>query len=51
MLKLEQQAQGAAAGVDNLTKKQDKYQRKQKGVAGSTSNGTKAFSKMQQGLE
>lgn len=34
--------------TDKLTKTRDSYNRKEKGVAGATANGTKAFSKMQQ---
>ena len=40
----------AAAG-SRVHDSQDKYMRRNKGVAGSTSNTTKSFSKMQQGIE
>ena len=45
------QADKAAASTEKLTKSNDKYKKKQKGVAGATSNGTKAFSKMSTGIE
>ncbi len=38
------QADKAAASTEKLTKSNDKYKKKQKGVAGATSNGTKALS-------
>ena len=43
-------AKQAADSTENLTNARDKYQRGEKGVAGATSNSTKAFSKMQQTL-
>ena len=42
-------AKNAAKGLDKAANSADNYSKKQKGVAGSTSNSTKAFSKMQQG--
>ena len=42
-------AKNAGKGLDGAAKSSDNYSRKQKGVAGATSNSTKAFSKMQQG--
>lgn len=41
-------AKHAADSTDKLTSSRDRYQRGEKGVAGATSNSTKAFSKMQQ---
>tara|TARA_B100000085_G_C18562211_1_gene520030 strand:+ start:792 stop:5090 length:4299 start_codon:yes stop_codon:yes gene_type:complete len=43
-------ADKAAASTEKLTKSRDGYMRKEKGVAVATSNTTKAFSKMQQGM-
>ena len=42
-------AEHAAQGMDRADKAGGKFHRTQKGVAGATSNSTKAFSKMQQG--
>ena len=39
-------ADKAAASTDKATRSSDKYKKSQKGVAGATSNSTKAFSKM-----
>lgn len=44
-------ADKAAAGLDKATKSSDKYSKRNKGVAGATSNSTKAFSKMTTGIE
>ena len=44
--KISKNADKAAASTDKATKSQSKFNKGQKGVAGSTSNGTKAFSKM-----
>lgn len=41
----------AKKGYDDLGKSQSNYQKREKGAAGITSNSTKAFSKMQQGME
>jgi hypothetical protein len=49
--KIGKQADKTAASTENLTKSNDKYKKKQKGVAGATSNSTKAFSKMSTGIE
>jgi len=49
--KIGKQADTAAASTEKLTKSNDKYKKKQKGVAGATSNSTKAFSKMSTGIE
>ena len=49
--KIGKQADKAAASTDKLNKSNDKYKKKQKGVAGATSNSTKAFSKMSTGIE
>ncbi len=43
-------AKSAASGLDKVTKSSDNYSKKQKGVAGATSNSTKAFSKMTTGI-
>lgn len=48
--KIANKAEGAAKATDKATKSSDNYSKKQKGVAGATSNGTKAFSKMTQGM-
>lgn len=48
---VEQKAKKAAAGIDKATKSSDHYSKKNKGVAGATSNSTKAFSKMTTGIE
>lgn len=45
-----QDAEKAAKGTDKATKSADKYSKKNKGVAGATSNSTKAFSKMTTGI-
>ncbi|MDB4461992.1 hypothetical protein N9033_00465 [bacterium] len=42
-------AKNAGKGLDQAANSADNYSKKQKGVAGLTSNSTKAFSKMQQG--
>ena len=42
-------AKNAAKGLNQAANSADNYSKKQKGVAGLTSNSTKAFSKMQQG--
>lgn len=42
-------AKNAGKGLDKAANSADNYSKKQKGVAGATSNSTKAFSKMQQG--
>jgi hypothetical protein len=49
--KIGKQADKTAASTEKLTKSNDKYKKKQKGVAGATSNSTKAFSKMSTGIE
>jgi len=43
-------AERAGKGLDSASKAQDKYHRGAKGVAGVSSNSTKNFSKMQQGI-
>ena len=43
-------AKKAAGELDGAGKSSDNYSKKAKGAAGATSNGTKAFSKMQQGM-
>lgn len=43
-------AKQAADSTENLTNARNKYQRGEKGVAGATSNSTKAFSKMRETL-
>lgn len=43
-------AEKAAKGTDKATKAADKYSKKQKGVAGISSNSTKNFSKMTTGI-
>lgn len=48
---VEQKAKKAAAGIDKATKSSTHYSKKNKGVAGATSNSTKAFSKMTTGIE
>jgi len=45
-----QDAEKAAKGTDKATKSADNYSKKNKGVAGATSNSTKAFSKMTSGI-
>jgi hypothetical protein len=49
--KIAQSAGKAAAATDKATKSSDNYSKKQKGVAGATSNSTKAFSKMSSGIQ
>lgn len=49
--KLKKKTDAAAKSTDNLTKSKENYNRREKGAAGITSNSTKAFSKMQQGIE
>jgi hypothetical protein len=48
--KVAQKANKAASATDKLAASSDNYSKKQKGVAGATSNSTKAFSKMQSGI-
>ena len=48
--KISKGAEKAAKSTDKASKASDRYSKKQKGVAGATSNGTKAFSKMSQGI-
>lgn len=48
--KISQKANKAANATDKLSGATDNYSKKQKGVAGATSNSTKAFSKMLQGV-
>ena len=43
-------AKDAAKSTEELTQSRNRYQRGEKGVAGATSNSTKAFSKMQQAM-
>ena len=45
-----QDAEKTAKSTDKATKSSSNYSKKQKGVAGATSNSTKAFSKMTQGI-
>ena len=45
-----QKAKDAAKSTEELTQSRNRYQRGEKGVAGATSNSTKAFSKMQQAM-
>ena len=49
-VKLQQQASKAKTGIDGVSTSTDNYNKKQKGAAQATSNSTKAFSKMQQGM-
>ena len=51
MGQLEKQTNSAVNATDNLNKSKNKYNKQEKGAAGITSNSTKAFSKMQQGME
>jgi len=44
--KVARDANKAGAGLDKASKSSDNYSKKQKGVAGATSNSTKAFAKM-----
>ena len=48
--KISQKANRAAAATDKVTASTDRYSKKIKGVAGATSNSTKAFSKMTTGI-
>lgn len=48
--KIANKAEKAAKSTDKAAKSSDNYNKKQKGVAGATSNSTKAFSKMTQGI-
>lgn len=48
--KIATSAKKAARATEQATGAADNYSKKQKGVAGATSNGTKAFSKMLQGI-
>lgn len=48
---LQKDAKNSADSVSRLSKQTDRYNRVQKGTAGITSNSTKAFSKMSQGLD
>ena len=50
LTKIEKSAKGAAKATDKAAKSSEKYSKKQKGVAGATSNSTKAFSKMTTGI-
>lgn len=45
-----QKAEQAAKSTENLTNSRNRYQKGEKGVAGATSNSTKAFSKMNQAI-
>ena len=45
-----QKAEQAAKSTENLTSSRNRYQKGEKGVAGATSNSTKAFSKMNQAM-
>ena len=45
-----QDAEKAAKSTDKASKSSDNYSKKNKGVAGATANGTKAFSKMTTGI-
>lgn len=46
--KVTKSTNNAAKTTDSLSRSRDRYSKKEKGVAGATSNSTKAFSKMQQ---
>jgi hypothetical protein len=48
--KITQKAEAAAKATDKAAGSSNNYSKKQKGVAGATSNSTKAFSKMTQGI-
>ena len=48
--KIAKGADKAAKATDKATNSSDRYSKKQKGVAGATSNSTKSFSKMSQGM-
>ena len=48
--KISQNANRAAAATHKVTASTDRYSKKIKGVAGATSNSTKAFSKMTTGI-
>jgi hypothetical protein len=47
--KIKQGAEQAAASTDKASKSSERYSKRNKGVAGATSNSTKAFSKMTTG--
>jgi len=47
---VEQQAKKAAKATDDLGKSRNRYNKGEKGVAGATANGTKAFSKMRDSM-
>lgn len=49
--KIAQKANKAAAATDKAASSSDNFSKQQKGVAGATSNGTKAFSKMTSGIQ
>ena len=49
--KLAQSTDKATKSTEKLAKSRDNYSRKEKGVAGISSNSTKNFSKMQQGMD
>ena len=49
--KIKQGAEQAAASTDKASKSSERYSKRNKGVAGATSNSTKAFSKMTTGIE
>ena len=48
---ISKEAEQAAKSTDKATNSSEKYSKKQKGVAGATSNSTKAFSKMTTGMQ
>jgi len=50
LTKIEKAAKGASKATDKAAKSSDNYSKRQKGVAGATSNSTKAFSKMTTGI-
>jgi hypothetical protein len=50
MRKVAKDANKAGAGLDKAAKSSDNYSKKQKGVAGATSNSSKAFAKMSGGM-
>ena len=49
--KLKKKTDAAAKSTGDLANKKENYNRQEKGSAGLTSNSTKAFSKMQQGID
>ena len=49
--KLAKSSDKAAKSTKNLEKSRDSYNRREKGAAGISSNSTKNFSKMQQGID